>query len=124
MSVQQNVNQASSNIQNQHNSQYGTGQNTHYSGDYNKVVGIANGWKQQCEVKDNAIRVRDAFLTENNSKLQDELTKNKILIEQNRNIMEINNQLVLEKEALVNDGNDKIGSMGGDMANLIHKNKF
>ena len=36
--------------------------------------------------------------------------------------MEINNQLVLEKEALVNDGNDKIGAMGEDMANLIHKN--
>ena len=74
--VQQNVNQASYNIQNQHNSQYGTGQNTHYSGDYNKVVGIANGWKQQCEVKDNAIRVRDAFLTGNNSKLEDKITKN------------------------------------------------
>ena len=124
LNVQKNLNQASYNIQNQHNTQYGNGQNTHHNGDYNKVVGIAHGWKQQCEVKDNAIRVRDAFLTENNSKLQDELTKNKILIEQNRNIMEINNQLVLEKENLVNDGNDKIGAMGEDMANLIHKNKI
>ena len=124
MSVQQNVNQASSNIQNQHNSQYGTGQNTHYNGDYNKVVGIANGWKKECEVKYNAIRTQDVFLTTNNSKLQDESTKNKILIEQNRNIIEINNQLVLEKEDLVNDGNDKKGAMGEDMANLIHKNKI
>ena len=41
------------NIQNQHNIQYGNGQNTHHNGDYNK----AHGWKQQCEVKDNAIRV-------------------------------------------------------------------
>ena len=55
MSVQQNVNQASSNIQNQQNSQYGTGQNTHYNIDYIKVVGIANSWKKECEVKDNAI---------------------------------------------------------------------
>ena len=83
-------NKASSNIQNQHNTQYGNGQNTHHNGDYNKVVEIAHGWKQQCQVKDNAIRVRDNFLTANNSKLQDEFTKNKILIEQNRNIMEIN----------------------------------
>ena len=60
-------NKASSNIQNQHNTQYGNGQNTHHNGDYNKVVEIAHGWKQQCQVKDNAIRVRDNFLTANNS---------------------------------------------------------
>ena len=123
-SVEQNVSQTSSNIQNYHNSQYGTGQNTHYNGDYNKVVGIANGWKQQCEVKDNAICVRDNFLTANNSKLQDEITKKRILIEQNRNIIEINNQLVLERENLVSDGNDKLSAMGEDMANLIHQNKI
>ena len=70
---------------------------------HNEVVGIAHGWKQQCAVKDNAIRVRDTFLTGNNSKLQDEITKNKILIEQNRNIIEINNELVLEKENLMGD---------------------
>ena len=79
-----------------------------YNEDCNKVVGIANGWKKQCEA--------------NNSKLQDEFTKNKILIEQNRNIMEINNQLVLEKENLVSDGNDKLSAMGEDMVNLIRKN--
>ena len=48
--LQQNLSEASSNIQKKHNSQYGTGQNTHtqnenYNEDYNKVVGIANGWK-------------------------------------------------------------------------------
>ena len=112
------------NIQNQHNTQYGNGQNTHHNGDYNKVVGIAQELKQQCQVKDNAIRVRDTFLTANNSKLQDEITKNKILIEQNRNIIEINNELVLEKENLISDGNDKLSAMGDDMANLIHKNKI
>ena len=95
-----------------------------YNEDCNKVIRIAHGWKQQCAVKDNAIRVRDNFLTGNNSKLQDEFTKNRILIEQNRNIMEVNNQLVLEKEKLISDGNDKLGAMGEDMVNLIHKNKI
>ena len=116
-------NKASSNIQNQHNTQYGNGQNTHHNGDYNKVVEIAHGWKQQCQVKDNAIRVRDNFLTANNSKLQDEITKNRILIEQNRNIIEINNELVLEKENLISDGNDKLSAMGEDMGKVIRKNK-
>ena len=109
--VQQNVIHPPSNIQNQHNTQYGNGQNTHHNGDYNKVVEIAHGWKQQCQVKDNAIRVRDTFLTANNSKLQDEITKNKILIEQNRNIIEINNELVLEKENLIEEGNNKVSAM-------------
>ena len=77
--------------------------------------------KQQCQVKDNAIRVRDTFLTANNSKLQDEITKNKILIEQNRNIIEINNELVLEKENLIEEGNNKVSAMGQDMGKLINK---
>ena len=123
--IQKNLNQASSNIQNQHNTQYGNGHNTHIPIEkYNEVVGIVQQLKQHCEVKNNAIRVRDNFLTGNNSKLQDEFTKNRILIEQNRNIMEENNQLVLEKEKLISDGNDKLGAMGEDMVNLIHKNKI
>ena len=116
-------NKASSNIQNQHNTQYGNGQNTHHNGDYNKVVGIVQELKEQCQVKDNAIRVRDTFLTANNSKLQDEITKNRILIEQNRNIIEINNEFVLEKENLISDGNDKLSAMGEDMGKVIRKNK-
>merc|ERR1712030_71923 len=63
-------------------------------------------------------------LTANNSKLQDEYVKNKMLIEQNQNIMEKNNQLELEKEALVEEGNNKVSAMGKDMGNLIHKNKI
>ena len=123
--VQENVIHPPSNIQNQHNTQYGNGHNTHIPIEkYNEVVGIVQQLKQHCEVKDNAIRVRDTFLTGNNSKLQDEFTKNRILIEQNRNIMEENNQLVLEKEKLISDGNDKLGAMGEDMVNLIHKNKI
>merc|ERR1712030_276657 len=120
MSVQQNVNQASSNIQNQHNSQYGTGETTHIPIEkYNEAVGIAHEWKKECEIKDNGIHARNEFLTANNSKLQDEYVKNKILIEQNQNIMEKNNQLELEKEALVEDGNNKVSAMGQDMGNLI-----
>jgi len=91
--------------------------------EYNKVVGIAQEWKKECEIKDNGIHARNEFLTANNSKLQDEYVKNKILIEQNQNIMEKNNQLELEKESLVEDGNNKVSAMGQDMGNLIHKYK-
>merc|ERR1712208_102912 len=94
-----------------------------YNEDYNNVVGIANEWKKECEIKDNAIRTRDVFLTANNSKLQDEYVKNKILIEQNQNIMEKINQLEWEKESLVEDGNNMVSAMGQDMGNLIHKYK-
>ena len=38
--------------------------------------------------KDNAICAQDVYNTANNIKLQDEYVKNKILIEQNQNIME------------------------------------
>merc|ERR1711888_425796 len=88
---------------------------------YNKVVGIAQEWKKECEIKDNGIHARNEFITANNSKLQDEYVKNKILIEQNQNIMEKNNQLELEKEALVEDGNNKVSAMGQDMGKLINK---
>merc|ERR1712208_125715 len=94
-----------------------------YNEDYNNMVGIANEWKKECEIKDNAIRTRDVFLTANNSSLQDEYVKNKILIEQNQNIMEKNNQLELEKDFLVEDGNNKLSAMGQDMGNLMHKYK-
>jgi len=90
---------------------------------YNKVVEIAQEWKKECEIKDNGIHARNEFLTANNSKLQDEYVKNKILIEQNQNIMEKNNQLELEKESLVEDGNNKVSAMGQVMGNLIHKYK-
>ena len=99
LNVQQNVSEAYSNIQNQHNTQYGTGQNTYkqnenynenYNEDYNKMVGIAQGWKNHFEVKDNALHARDVFLTANNSKLQDKFIENKILIGQNKNIIEKN----------------------------------
>ena len=54
--IQQNLSEASSNIQNQHNSQYGSG-STHIPiekhneaiEDYREVVGIAHKWKKECE---------------------------------------------------------------------------
>merc|ERR1712208_272843 len=111
-----------SNIQNQHNSQYGNEENTHIPIEkYNKVVEIAQEWKKECEIKDNGIHAHNEFLTANNSKLQDQYVKNKILIEQNQNIMEKNNQLELEKISLVEDGNNKVSVMGQDMGNLIDK---
>ena len=46
-----------------------------------------------------------------------------MLIEQNQNIMEKNNQLELEKESLVEDGNNKVSAMGQDMAKVIREIK-
>merc|ERR1712002_254269 len=89
--------------------------------DYNNVVGIAHGWKKECEIKDNGIHARNEFLTANNRKLQDQYDKNKILNEQNQNIMEKNNQLELEKESLIEDGNNKVSAMGQNIGNLIDK---
>ena len=37
--------------------------------------------------------------------------------------MEKNNQLELEKESLVEDGNNKVSAMGQDMAKVIRENK-
>merc|ERR1711984_77846 len=91
---------------------------------YKEVVGIVHEWKKECEIKDNGIHARNVILTANNSKLQDQYVKNKMLIEQNQNIMEKNNQLELEKEALIEDGNNKVSAMGQDMGSLIHKNKI
>merc|ERR1712055_1154253 len=43
---------------------------------------------------------------------------------ENERIMEKNNQLELEKEVLIEDGNNKVSAMGQDMGNLIHKHKI
>ena len=119
------------NIQNQDNSQYGSGSTVIPIEDYNNVVGIAHGWKKECDIKDNAIHARNEFLTGNNQKLQVEYMRNKIsdvenerLQEENERLQEENNQLGLEKEALIEDGNNKISAMGQDMGKIIHKNKI
>merc|ERR1712055_668846 len=135
------------NIQNQDNSQYGFGSvvtspTTMYVGDndplttinahsntvpiedYREVVGIANEWKKECDIKDNAIHARNEFLTGNNQKLQVEHMRNKISDVENERLQEENNQLELEKESLVEDGNNMVSALGQDMGKLIHKNKI
>merc|ERR1712082_229996 len=75
--------------------------------DYNNVVGIAHGWKKECDIKDNAIHARNEFLTGNNHKLQVEYMRNKMLD--------------IEKESLVEEGNNRVSAMGQDMGKLINK---
>ena len=90
---------------------------------YNKVVGIAQEWKKECEIKDNGIHAHNEFLTANNSKLQVEHMRNQMLDVENEKLQEENKELKLEKDALVEDGNNMVSAMGQDMGNLIHKYK-
>ena len=87
-------------------------------------MGIAHGWKKECEIKDNGIHARNEFLSANNSKLQVEYMRNKMLDVENERLQEENKNLELEKEALIEDGNNKISAMGHDMGKIIHKNKI
>ena len=91
--------------------------------DYNNVVGIAHEWKKECEIKDNGIHARNEFLTANNHKLQVEHMRNKMLDVENERLQEENKKLNLEKESLVEDGNNKVSAMGQDMAKVIRENK-
>ena len=109
------------NIQNQHNSQYGTGSTVIPIEDYREVVGIAHEWKKECEIKDNAIHARNEFLTGNNHKLQVEYMRNKMLDVENERLQEENKILELEKESLVEEGNNRVSAMGHDMGKLINK---
>merc|ERR1712082_60536 len=61
--------------------------------DYNNVVGIAHGWKKECEIKDNGIHARNEFLTANNHKLQVEHMRNKMLDVENERLQEENKKL-------------------------------
>merc|ERR1712002_1151767 len=91
--------------------------------DYNNVVGIAHGWKRECEIKDNGIHARNEFLTAYNHKLQVEHVRNKTLDVENERLQEENKKLELEKEALVEEGNNKVSAMGQDMAKVIREIK-
>ena len=122
ISVDSNVN----NLSNQTQSGFGSvvTSSTHIPIEkHNEVVGIAHGWKRECEIKDNGIHARNEFLTANNSKLQVEHMRNKMLDVENERLQEENKNLELEKEALIEDGNNKVSAMGQDMGNLIHKYK-
>ena len=70
---------------------------------YNKVVEIANSWKNVCEklqeeklVKDNAIRIRDALLFNQNNKIQEEFNKNKNLHLENQTIRMNNTNIYVD----------------------------
>merc|ERR1711895_141725 len=97
------------NIQNQDNSQYGSGSTVIPIEDYNNVLGIAHEWKKECDIKDNAIHARNEFLTGNNQKLQVEYMRNKMLDVENEGLQEENKILELEKESLVEEGNNRLG---------------
>merc|ERR1712030_144654 len=99
------------NIQTQHNSQYVTDSTVIPIEDYREVVGIAHGWKRECEIKDNGINARNEFLTANNHKLQVEYMRNKMLDVENERLQEENKKLELEKVSLVEDGNNKVSAM-------------
>ena len=111
---------------------------------YNKVVEIANGWKNVCEklqeeklAKDNAIKIRDAHLFNQNNKIQEEFNKNKNLHLENQNLRMNNTNIhgdyynALEKiehlelmnEDISKDRDEKIGAMGKDMGKVIHRYK-
>ena len=111
------------NIQTQHNSQYVTDSTVIPIEDYREVVGIAHEWKKECDIKDNAIHARNEFLTGNNHKLQVEYMRNKMLDVENEKLQEENKKLELEKESLVEDGNNKVSAMGQDMAKVIREIK-
>merc|ERR1711895_24062 len=86
------------NIQNQDNSQCGSGSTVIPIEDYNNVVGIAHGWKKECDIKDNAIHARNEFLTGNNQKLQVEYMRNKISDVENERLQEENERLQEENK--------------------------
>ena len=150
--VQENVSQASSNIQNYRNSHYGTEQNTHVPTEnfgralniqhgtgvvreqgnqaFNEVVDIAHRWKNACEklqekqlVKDNAINIRDVHLQNQNIKLQEEFVKNNNLHGEYHNALQKIQDLELLNEEICNELDDKIAAMGKDMRKVISENK-
>ena len=49
--------------------------------------------------------------------------RNQMLDVENEKLQEENKELKLEKEALIEDGDNKVSAMGQDMGNLIHKYK-
>ena len=111
---------------------------------YNKVVEIANSWKNVCEklqeeklAKDNAIQIRDSHLFDQNNKIQEEFNKNKNLHLENQNLRMSNanihgdyynalekiEHLELMNEDICKDRDEKIGAMGKDMGKVIHRYK-
>ena len=111
---------------------------------YNKVVEIANSWKNVCEklqeeklAKDNAIQIRDAHLFDQNNKIQEEFNKNKNLYLEN-NILRVNNanmheeynnalekiqHLEIINKDIILDRDEKIVAMGEDTVSVCNNGK-
>merc|ERR1711888_282962 len=99
-------------------------------GKYNQAVESSHLWKNNCEkleednyVKDNAVKIRDAHLQNQNIKLQDEFIKNNNLHADYHNALEKIEQLELINKENCNESDDKIAAMGKDMAKVIRENK-
>ena len=113
-----------------HNIQYGSGSTVIPIEKYNEVVECAHLWKNNCEkleednyVKDNAVKIRDAHLQNQNIKLQDEFIKNNNLHADYHNALEKIENLELINKEICNQSDDKIAAMGKDMGKVIRENK-
>ena len=113
-----------------HNIQYGSGSTVIPIEKYNQAVESSHLWKNNCEkleednyVKDNAVKIRDAHLQNQNIKLQDEFIKNNNLHADYHNALEKIEQLELINKEICNESDDKIAAMGKDMAKVIRENK-
>ena len=113
-----------------HNIQYGSGSTVIPIEKYNQAVESSHLWKNNCEkleednyVKDNAVKIRDAHLQNQNIKLQDEFIKNNNLHADYHNALKKIEQLELINKENCNESDDKIAAMGKDMAKVIGENK-
>jgi len=113
-----------------HNIQYGSGSTVIPIDKYNQAVESSHLWKNNCEkleednyVKDNAVKIRDAHLQNQNIKLQDEFIKNNNLHADYHNALKKIEQLELINKENCNESDDKIAAMGKDMAKVIRENK-
>ena len=113
-----------------HNIQSGSGSTVIPIDKYNQAVESSHLWKNNCEkleednyVKDNAVKIRDAHLQNQNIKLQDEFIKNNNLHVDYHSALEKIEQLELINKEICNESDDKIAAMGKDMAKVIRENK-
>ena len=113
-----------------HNIQYGSGSTVIPIEKYNQAVESSHLWKNNCEkleednyVKDNAVKIRDVHLQNQNIKLQDEIIKNNNLHADYHNALEKIENLELINKEICNQSDDKIAAMGKDMGKVIRENK-
>merc|ERR1712030_36319 len=97
---------------------------------YNQAVESSHLWENNCEkleednyMKDNAVKIRDVHLQNQNIKLQDEFIKNNNLHADYHNALEKIENLELINKEICNESDKKIAAMGEDMAKVIRENK-